>query len=71
MVSDVSYIEKPSGIPGVRGRVTLPQVQNTVHEQDDGTIVAVCASGIDLCYINNSPIIKKIRVHPPSSLLHI
>ncbi|XP_032523810.1 evolutionarily conserved signaling intermediate in Toll pathway, mitochondrial [Danaus plexippus] len=42
---DVSKIQKPVGIPGVIGKVTLPQVKCTVHEQDDGTIVAVCATG--------------------------
>lgn len=46
LVSDVSKIEKPPGIPGVIGKVTLPQVKCTVHEQDDGTIVGVCATGL-------------------------
>ena len=39
-------MEKPRGIPGFIGKVTLPQVKNTIHEQDDGTIVAVCATGL-------------------------
>ncbi|XP_041977910.1 evolutionarily conserved signaling intermediate in Toll pathway, mitochondrial [Aricia agestis] len=43
-LDDVSNIKKPTGIPGV-GRVKLPQLKNTIHEQDDGTIVAVCATG--------------------------
>lgn len=42
---DVSNIEKPRGIPGLIGTTTLPAVRQTVHEQDDGTIVSVCATG--------------------------
>ncbi|CAH1645478.1 unnamed protein product [Spodoptera littoralis] len=42
---DVSNIEKPPGIPGLIGTTTLPAVRQTVHEQDDGTIVSVCATG--------------------------
>ncbi|KAI5651906.1 evolutionarily conserved signaling intermediate in toll pathway domain-containing protein [Phthorimaea operculella] len=42
---DVSNIEKPPGIPGYIGSTKLPSVKCTVHEQDDGTIVAVCATG--------------------------
>ncbi|XP_028027108.1 evolutionarily conserved signaling intermediate in Toll pathway, mitochondrial [Bombyx mandarina] len=42
---DVSNLKKPSGIPGFIGQTTLPVVKCTVHEQDDGTIVAVCATG--------------------------
>lgn len=41
----MSNIEKPPGIPGFIGKTTLPAVKCTVHEQDDGTIVAVCATG--------------------------
>nr|XP_026488292.1 evolutionarily conserved signaling intermediate in Toll pathway, mitochondrial [Vanessa tameamea] len=44
-LDDVSNIERPPRIPGVIGKVTLPQVKNTIHEQDDGTIVAICATG--------------------------
>ncbi|KPI92983.1 PREDICTED: evolutionarily conserved signaling intermediate in Toll pathway, mitochondrial [Papilio xuthus] len=44
-LDDVSNIEKPPGIPGFIGKTTLPAVKCTVHEQDDGTIVAVCATG--------------------------
>ncbi|CAF4844999.1 unnamed protein product [Pieris macdunnoughi] len=42
---DVSKIEKPSGIPGFIGKTTLPSIKCTVHEQDDGTILAICATG--------------------------
>lgn len=43
---DVSNIEKPPGIPGFIGKTKLPAVIHaTVHEQDDGTIVSVCATG--------------------------
>ncbi|XP_030020502.2 evolutionarily conserved signaling intermediate in Toll pathway, mitochondrial [Manduca sexta] len=42
---DVSDIEKPPGIPGYIGSTKLPAVKCTVHEQDDGTIVSVCATG--------------------------
>ncbi|CAB3224235.1 unnamed protein product [Arctia plantaginis] len=43
---DVSNIEKPPGIPGVIGTPKLPAVRHTtVHEQDNGTIVAICATG--------------------------
>lgn len=50
---DVSKIEKPLGIPGLIGSTTLPALRQTVHEQDDGTIVSVCATGTssrDSCY---------------------
>lgn len=33
------------GIPGVFGTTKLPAVQCTTHEQDDGTILSVCATG--------------------------
>ncbi|KAM3964390.1 evolutionarily conserved signaling intermediate in Toll pathway, mitochondrial-like, partial [Aphomia sociella] len=42
---DVSNIEKPPGIPGFIGSTKLPSIKCTVHEQDDGTIVSVCATG--------------------------
>ncbi|XP_059046999.1 evolutionarily conserved signaling intermediate in Toll pathway, mitochondrial [Achroia grisella] len=42
---DVSNIRKPPGIPGFVGSTKLPSVKCTVHEQDDGTIVSVCATG--------------------------
>lgn len=42
---DVSNVKKPLGIPGFVGSTKLPSVRQTVHEQDDGTIVAVCATG--------------------------
>ncbi|XP_026750188.1 evolutionarily conserved signaling intermediate in Toll pathway, mitochondrial [Galleria mellonella] len=42
---DVSNIEKPPGIPGFIGSTKLPATKCTVHEQDDGTIVSVCATG--------------------------
>uniref|UniRef100_A0A1E1W383 Evolutionarily conserved signaling intermediate in Toll pathway, mitochondrial n=1 Tax=Pectinophora gossypiella TaxID=13191 RepID=A0A1E1W383_PECGO len=42
---DVSNLEKPPGIPGYIGSTKLPSVKCTVHEQDDGTIVSVCATG--------------------------
>lgn len=45
IISDVSKIEKPTGIPGFIGRTTVPSVKCTVHEQDDGTILAICATG--------------------------
>ncbi|CAH2037382.1 unnamed protein product, partial [Iphiclides podalirius] len=44
-IDDVSNIKKPPGIPGFIGNTTLPTVKSTVHEQDDGTIVSVCATG--------------------------
>ncbi|XP_068631684.1 evolutionarily conserved signaling intermediate in Toll pathway, mitochondrial [Battus philenor] len=44
-LDDVSNIEKPPGIPGFIGRTTLPAIKCTVHEQDDGTILSVCATG--------------------------
>lgn len=43
--ADVSNIDKPAAIPGFIGKTTLPALKCTVHEQDDGTIVAVCATG--------------------------
>ncbi|CAH2106350.1 unnamed protein product [Euphydryas editha] len=71
-LDDVSNIQKPPGIPGVIGRVTLPQVKSTVHEQDDGTIVAVCATGtssrdsllswIRLLESHNNPLLANIPV---------
>ncbi|XP_075973614.1 evolutionarily conserved signaling intermediate in Toll pathway, mitochondrial [Anticarsia gemmatalis] len=43
---DVSNLKKPPGIPGFIGSTKLPAVRHsTVHEQDDGTIVSVCATG--------------------------
>ncbi|CAK1547224.1 unnamed protein product [Leptosia nina] len=42
---DVSKIEKPIGIPGFIGKTTLPSIKCTVHEQDDGTVLAICATG--------------------------
>lgn len=42
---DVSNIKKPLGIPGVVGSSKVPSVRQTLHEQDDGTIVSVCATG--------------------------
>lgn len=42
---DVSNIKKPLGIPGVIGSSKVPSVRQTLHEQDDGTIVSVCATG--------------------------
>ncbi|XP_026724950.1 evolutionarily conserved signaling intermediate in Toll pathway, mitochondrial [Trichoplusia ni] len=42
---DVSNIPKPLGIPGLVGKTTLPAVRQTVHEQDDGTIISLCATG--------------------------
>ncbi|GBP21239.1 Evolutionarily conserved signaling intermediate in Toll pathway, mitochondrial [Eumeta japonica] len=44
-IDDVSNLEKPIGIPGMTGTPKLPVVKCTVHEQDDGTVVAVCATG--------------------------
>ncbi|CAH0397861.1 unnamed protein product [Chilo suppressalis] len=44
-IDDVSNISKPTGIPGFIGSTKLPSVKCTVHEQDDGTIVSVCATG--------------------------
>ncbi|XP_034830641.1 evolutionarily conserved signaling intermediate in Toll pathway, mitochondrial [Maniola hyperantus] len=69
---DVSNIPRPPGIPGVIGKVTLPQVKCTIHEQDDGTIVAICATGtssrdsllswIRLLERNNNPLLSNIPV---------
>ncbi|XP_045497044.1 evolutionarily conserved signaling intermediate in Toll pathway, mitochondrial [Colias croceus] len=71
-LDDVTKIEKPTGIPGYIGKTTLPSVKCTVHEQDDGTILAVCATGsssrdsllswIRLLEKYNNPILAKIPV---------
>ncbi|KAL0841300.1 hypothetical protein ABMA28_015015 [Loxostege sticticalis] len=80
---DVSNIEKPPGIPGYLGSTKLPSVKCTVHEQDDGTIVAVCATGtssrdsllswIRLLEKNGNQVLSKIPViftltAPPSDI---
>lgn len=44
-IVDVSNIAKPPGIPGFIGNTKLPAIKCSVHEQDDGTIVSVCATG--------------------------
>ncbi|KAJ0177254.1 hypothetical protein K1T71_007263 [Dendrolimus kikuchii] len=44
-VDDVSNLKKPPGIPGYMGTTKAVAVKSTVHEQDDGTIVAICATG--------------------------
>ncbi|CAG9786131.1 unnamed protein product [Diatraea saccharalis] len=44
-IDDVSDLQKPLGIPGFIGSTKIPSVKCSVHEQDDGTIVAVCATG--------------------------
>ncbi|KAL4701904.1 hypothetical protein ACJJTC_013763 [Scirpophaga incertulas] len=44
-IDDVSNIDNPPGIPGYIGSTAIPTIYNTVHEQDDGTIVAICATG--------------------------
>ncbi|XP_053608129.1 evolutionarily conserved signaling intermediate in Toll pathway, mitochondrial [Plodia interpunctella] len=80
---DVSNIEKPSGIPGVIGSTKLPTIKCTVHEQDDGTIVSVCATGtssrdsllswIRLLEKNGNPVLSSVPViftltAPPSDI---
>ncbi|XP_013200001.1 evolutionarily conserved signaling intermediate in Toll pathway, mitochondrial [Amyelois transitella] len=80
---DVSNIEKPSGIPGFIGSTKLPSIRNTLHEQDDGTIVSVCATGtssrdsllswIRLLEKNDNPVLSSIPViftltAPPSDI---
>ncbi|KAF9424096.1 hypothetical protein HW555_000805 [Spodoptera exigua] len=80
---DVSKIEKPLGIPGLIGSTTLPALRQTVHEQDDGTIVSVCATGtssrdsllswIRLLEKNGNPLLSSIPViftltAPPSEM---
>ncbi|XP_028162489.1 evolutionarily conserved signaling intermediate in Toll pathway, mitochondrial [Ostrinia furnacalis] len=79
---DVSNIEKPPGIPGI-GSTKLPSVKCTVHEQDDGTVVAICATGtssrdsllswIRLLEKNGNPVLSRIPViftltAPPSDI---
>ncbi|CAG9093741.1 unnamed protein product [Plutella xylostella] len=69
---DVSNLAKPVGIPGVFGTTKLPAVQCTTHEQDDGTILSVCATGtssrdsllswIRLLERNGNAVLEKIPV---------
>lgn len=36
-------------VPSVFGKTDLPVLPESVHEQDDGTILAVCATG-SICF---------------------
>ncbi|XP_061713676.1 evolutionarily conserved signaling intermediate in Toll pathway, mitochondrial [Cydia pomonella] len=80
---DVSNLKKPSGIPGFIGQTTLPSNRCIVHEQDDGTILSVCATGtssrdsllswIRLLEKNGNPLLSSIPViftltAPPNDL---
>ncbi|KAI8436020.1 hypothetical protein MSG28_004149 [Choristoneura fumiferana] len=69
---DVSNLKKPSGIPGFIGHTTLPSKRCTVHEQDDGTILSICATGtssrdsllswVRLLEKNGNPLLSSIPV---------
>ncbi|KOB76834.1 Ecsit (Evolutionarily conserved signaling intermediate in toll pathways) [Operophtera brumata] len=71
-LDDVSNLEKPPGIPGFIGSTKLPSIRSTIHEQDDGTIVSICATGsssrdsllswIRLLEKHDNPILSNIPV---------
>lgn len=81
---DVSTIEKPTGIPGYMDSAYLPAVKsNSVHEQDDGTVLSVCATGtssrdsllswVRLLEKNDNPLLSTLPViftlvAPPTDL---